>query len=155
MITRAAVFICSFGYIGFFPVAPGTVGSAAGVLVYLAARHLAIPYAELWLIALLAAAGVIFTPACERALKRTDPGAIVIDEVMGMLITVFMIPVGWAGLALGFLLFRALDVIKPFPARRFERLHGGLGVMADDAMAAVYANLILRGAYYLAPGWLG
>jgi phosphatidylglycerophosphatase A len=71
-----------------------------------------------------------------------------------MLITVFMIPVGWVGLLVGFLLFRALDVVKPFPARQLERLHGGLGVMADDAMAAVYANLLLRGAYYLAPGWL-
>lgn len=154
MITRAAVFICSFGYIGFFPVAPGTVGSAAGVLVYLAARHLAMPYLELGLIVLLFAAGVICTGPCERELRRTDPGPIVIDEVMGMLITVFMIPVGMAGLALGFLVFRVLDVVKPFPARRLERLHGGLGVMADDAMAAVYANLILRGAHHLAPGWL-
>jgi phosphatidylglycerophosphatase A len=73
---------------------------------------------------------------------------------MGMLLTLFMIPVGWGGILLGFLLFRALDVMKPFPARQFERLHGGFGVMADDAMAAIYANLLLRGAYYIAPGWL-
>jgi phosphatidylglycerophosphatase A len=78
----------------------------------------------------------------------------VIDEVMGMLITLFMIPVGWGGLLLGFLLFRALDVVKPFPARQLEHLHAGYGVMADDAMAAVYANLLLRGAMYLAPDWL-
>jgi phosphatidylglycerophosphatase A len=74
--------------------------------------------------------------------------------VMGMLITLFRIPVGWLGIVLGFLLFRALDVFKPFPARRLERLHGGFGVMSDDAMAAIYANLLLRGAFYLAPGWL-
>ncbi len=151
---RFAVFVCSFGYIGFFPIAPGTVGSAAGVLVYLACRELGIPHLELALIVALCAAGVVFTKPCEEDLRCVDPGPIVIDEVMGMLITLFMIPVGWGGLVLGFILFRALDVVKPFPARRLERLHGGLGVMADDAMAAVYGNLLLRGAYYLAPHWI-
>jgi phosphatidylglycerophosphatase A len=151
---RLAVFVCSFGYIGFFPFAPGTVGSAAGVVVYLAARQFAVPYIELVLIVAMFVAGVAFTRPCEEDLRCTDPGPIVIDEVMGMLITLFMIPVGWGGILLGFLLFRVLDVAKPFPARQFERLHGGYGVMTDDAMAAVYANLLLRGAYYLAPGWL-
>lgn len=151
---RLAVFVCSFGYIGFFPIAPGTIGSAAGVAVYVAAQHLAVPYIQLILIVALAAAGVALTRPCEEDLRCVDPGPVVIDEVMGMLITLFMIPVGWAGIALGFLLFRVLDVTKPFPARQLERLHGGLGVMADDAMAAIYANLLLRGAYYVAPGWL-
>jgi phosphatidylglycerophosphatase A len=151
---RVAVFICSFGYVGFFPVAPGTVGSAAGVVLYLVCRNTGIPYFELPLILALLVAGVAFTKPCEEDLRCVDPGPIVIDEVMGMLITLFMIPVGWGGLLLGFLLFRALDVVKPFPARQLERLHGGLGVMADDAMAAVYCNLLLRGAFHLAPNWL-
>jgi phosphatidylglycerophosphatase A len=154
MMTRLAVFICSFGYIGFFPFAPGTVGSAAGIAMYLAARHSAVPYLEAFLIVILFVAGVVFTRPCEEHLRCTDPGPIVIDEVMGMLITLFMIPVGWLGMFVGFLLFRALDVAKPYPARQLERLHGGVGVMADDAMAAVYANLLLRGAYHLAPGLL-
>ena len=59
---------------------------------------------------------------------------------MGMLITLFLNPVGWAGAFGGFLLFRVADVIKPYPANRLERLPGGIGVMADDAMAAIYAN---------------
>jgi phosphatidylglycerophosphatase A len=151
---RLAVFVCSFGYIGFFPIAPGSVGAAAGVGLYLGGRLLAIPNFELPLIAALFVAGVAFTRACEEDLQCTDPGPIVIDEVMGMLVTVAMIPVGWTGLVLGFLLFRALDVAKPFPARQLERLHGGLGVMSDDLMAGVYANLALRGVYYLAPGWI-
>ena len=151
---RVAVFVCSFGYIGFFPFAPGTVGSAAGVGVYLAAQYVATPYLQLLLIVALLASGVALTRPCEEDLRCVDPGPIVIDEVMGMLITLFMIPVGWGGILLGFLLFRALDVTKPFPARQLERLHGGFGVMADDAMAAIYANLLLRGAYYLAPGWI-
>ena len=151
---RLAVFVCSFGYIGFFPIAPGTVGSVAGVLLYLACRELGILSFELPIIFVLFAAGVAFTKSCEEDLRCVDPGPIVIDEVMGMLITLFMIPVGWGGLLLGFLLFRALDVVKPFPARQLERLHGGLGVMADDAMAAVYGNLLLRGVYHLAPHWI-
>ena len=151
---RLAVFVCSFGYIGFFPIAPGTVGSAAGVVLYVGARGLAVPYIELMMIAVLGIAGVALTRPCEEELRCIDPGPVVIDEVMGMLITLFMIPVGWIGILLGFLLFRALDVVKPFPARQLERLHGGFGVMADDAMAAVYANLLLRGAHHLVPGWL-
>ena len=151
---RLAVFICSFGYIGFFPFAPGTVGSAAGLILYLAIHAEGTLYVEAVTIVALFAAGVVFTRPCEEDLRCTDPGPVVIDEVMGMLITLFSVPVGWAGLLLGFVLFRALDVAKPFPARQLEDLHGGLGVMADDAMAAVYANLLLRGAFYLAPGWL-
>ena len=151
---RLAVFVCSFGYIGFFPYAPGTVGSAAGVVLYVAARHLRVPHFELTAIVVLALAGVWLTSACEEHLECVDPGPIVIDEVMGMLITLFLVPVGWLGILLGFLLFRALDVTKPFPARQLEKLHGGFGVMADDAMAAVYANLLLRGAHHLAPGWI-
>ena len=61
-----------------------------------------------------------------------------------MLITLFMIPAGWGAAVAGFLLFRVADVIKPWPANRLERLRGGVGVMADDAMAAIYANLALR-----------
>ena len=151
---RLAILVCSFGYIGFFPIAPGTVGSAAGVLVYLAGRGLGVPHFELPLIVALFVAGVAFTKPCEEELQCVDPGPIVIDEVMGMLITLFLIPVGFGGLLLGFLLFRVFDVVKPFPARRLERLHGGLGVMADDVMAAVYANLVLRAASHLAPGWV-
>jgi phosphatidylglycerophosphatase A len=151
---RLAVFICSFGYIGFFPFAPGTVGSAAGLAVYLLVHRDGAVYLEALTILALFAAGVVFTKPCEEDLRCVDPGPVVIDEVMGMLITLFYVPAGWAGMFLGFLLFRVLDVAKPFPARQLERLHGGLGVMADDAMAAVYANLLLRGACYLAPGWL-
>lgn len=151
---RLAVFVCSFGYIGFFPFAPGTIGSAAGLGVCLICRYLGILHLELSLIVVLFVLGVWLTAPAEKALGCVDPGPIVIDEVMGMLITLFLIPVGWGGLLLGFLLFRALDVFKPFPAGWLERLPGGFGVMSDDAMAAIYANLLLRGACYLAPGWL-
>jgi phosphatidylglycerophosphatase A len=148
---RGAVFVCTFGYIGFFPIAPGTAGSAAGLIVYLMFRRLGIPHFELPLIVVLFALGVFYGAASEQALGAVDPGPVVIDEVMGMLMTLFLIPVNWMGMIAGFVLFRVFDILKPYPARKLERLPGGLGIMSDDLMAAVYANLTLHAAYYLAP----
>jgi phosphatidylglycerophosphatase A len=71
-----------------------------------------------------------------------------------MLITLAFIPVGIPGALIGFVLFRLFDVVKPFPAGRLEKLHGGLGVMADDAMAAIYANIALRLVLWIRPDWL-
>ncbi|MDQ3350013.1 MAG: phosphatidylglycerophosphatase A, partial [Acidobacteriota bacterium] len=94
------------------------------------------PLLEVGLIVGLFAVGVWAGTVAERYFGGIDPGPIVLDEVVGMLITLAFIPVGLSGALAGFVLFRIFDVIKPFPAGRFERLHGGLGVMADDAMAA-------------------
>jgi len=139
----AVATVCGVGYA---PVAPGTFGSAAGLLLWwlLPASWVAQSVA----IVALFIAGAWAGNVAERHFGRTDPGQVVIDEVMGMLITLFLNPVGWAGALAGFLLFRVFDVIKPYPANRFEQFHGGVGVMADDAMAAVYANLVLRAALY-------
>ncbi len=87
-------------------------------------------------------------------MRSTDPGPVVIDEVLGMLVTLFLNPVGWSGAILGFLLFRASDIIKPYPANRLEQLHGGVGVMADDLMAAIYANLALRAILAAIGNWI-
>ena len=152
--TRLAVFIATFGYCGYFPFAPGTVGSAAGLVVYLLVWWTGSPVVEVGLIAVLFAAGVWAGTTAERYFGGIDPGPIVVDEVVGMLITLAFIPVGPSGAIAGFVLFRIFDVIKPFPAGRLESLHGGLGVMADDAMAAVYANLSLRMLLWLAPEWV-
>ncbi len=153
--TRLAVFVATFAYSGYFPMAPGTVGSAAGLLVYLLIWWSGSVVVEVALIAGLFGLGVWAGTAAERYFGGIDPGPIVIDEVVGMLMTLAFIPVGLSGAVAGFILFRVFDVIKPYPAGRLERLHGGLGVMADDAMAAVYANLALRGAMWIAPGWIG
>ena len=152
--TRLAVFLATAGYCGYFPFAPGTVGSAAGLVVYLLVWWSGSVAVEVGLIVGLFAAGVWAGTTAERYFGGVDPGPIVLDEVVGMLITLAFIPVGLSGALAGFVLFRIFDVIKPFPAGRLERLHGGLGVMADDAMAAVYANLCLRGLIWLAPAWI-
>ena len=128
--------------VGYAPIAPGTFGSAAGLLIWYALPASAWVHAGT--IALVFAIGVWSASAAGRHFGNNDPGPVVVDEVMGMLVTMFLNPVSWESALAGFLLFRAFDIIKPYPANRLERLHGGLGVMADDAMAAVYANLALR-----------
>lgn len=152
--TRAAVFIATVGYSGYFPFAPGTVGSAAGLLVYLLVWWAQSPAVEVGLIVVLFAAGVWAGTTAERYFGGIDPGPVVIDEVVGMLITLAFVPVGVSGALAGFVLFRIFDVIKPFPAGRLERLHGGFGVMADDAMAAIYANISLRLLLAYFPEWI-
>ena len=128
--------------VGYIPFAPGTLGSAVGLLLW--GLLPTSPYVHGGAIAVLFIAGSWSGSVAERHFGRADPGHVVIDEVMGMLITLFLNPVGWAGAGFAFLLFRAADIVKPYPANRFERLRGGVGVMADDGMAAVYANLVLR-----------
>ena len=103
------------------------------------------------MIAALFAAGVWSGTMAERHFGGTDPGPGVVDEVVGMLVTLWALPATWALAVIGFLVFRVLDIIKPWPASRFERLHGGLGMMSDDVMAAIYGNLLLRGALLLLP----
>ena len=130
----------AFG-VGYAPFAPGTFGSAVGLLLWAVLPQSALAQAAVILV--LFVVGCWAGTVVERYYGGTDPGPVVIDEVMGMLLTLFMHPVGWTGALTGFFLFRAFDVLKPYPADRLERLHGGIGVMADDGMAAVYANLTL------------
>lgn len=149
-----AVFIATFGYVGFFPIAPGTAGSLAALAPYALVRWAGLPGVELGTIIAVFAIGVWAATGTERALARKDPGPVVIDEVLGMLMTLAFLPLSLWGIVTGFLIFRLFDVIKPFPAGRLEHLPAGLGIMADDAMAGVYAHLVLRGAVMVAPAWL-
>jgi phosphatidylglycerophosphatase A len=153
-VTRLAVFIATFGYCGYFPFAPGTIGSAAGLLVYALVWWTGSRVVEIGLIVGLFAIGSWAGTIAEQYFGGIDPGPIVVDEVVGMLITLAFIPVGLSGAILGFFIFRVYDIIKPYPAARLEKLHGGLGVMADDAMAAVYGNITLQIALWLFPAWV-
>jgi phosphatidylglycerophosphatase A len=152
---RLGLFIATCAYVGYAPIAPGTFGSAAGLVVFYAVRSFGSPPLELAVIAVVFVLGIWSASVAERHFNGTDPGPVVIDEVLGMLVTLALLPVTFAGAVVGFLVFRVLDVIKPWPSAGFERLPGGLGVMADDGMAAVYANLIMRVLLMIAPaGWL-
>jgi phosphatidylglycerophosphatase A len=135
------------GGIGYAPVAPGTFGSAAGLALWAVLPSSA--GAQALAIVIVMVIGTWSSGVAERHFGRTDPGQVVIDEVLGMLMTLFMNPVGWRGALVAFLFFRIADIVKPFPANRFERLPGGLGIMADDAMAAVYGNVALRAGLWV------
>jgi phosphatidylglycerophosphatase A len=151
---RLGLFIATCGYLGYVPIAPGTFGSAAGLLVFLAVRSTGSVAVELAAIALVFAVGWWAGTVAEHHFGGIDPGPVVIDEVLGMLITLALLPVSLTGAIVGFLVFRVLDVIKPWPSAGFEKLPGGLGVMADDGMAAIYGNLVMRGLIALFPAWL-
>jgi len=151
---RIAVVIGTFFGAGFFPVAPGTAGSAAALLIYLFAR----PALSGWW--LIVAAALLYPPAvwaagvCEQVFHKTDPGQVVIDEVIGQAITLAVIPAaaagfgGWKLWLSGFILFRAFDIAKPFPIRRLEKLPGGYGIVTDDVLAGIYGAVVLRIAMY-------
>jgi len=128
--------------VGYVPFAPGTFGSLVGLLLWWLLPQSAT--SQTVAIVLLFVLGSWSGTVAERHFGSTDPGQAVIDEVMGMLVTLFLVPVGWLGAIVAFFLFRIADIIKPYPANRLERLPGGIGIMADDLMAAVYANLVLR-----------
>ena len=150
---RVGLFLATCGYLGYVPVAPGTVGSLAGLLVFYGIRTIGSTLVELAAIVLLFALGVWSGTEAEEHFGRVDPGPVIVDEVVGMLVTLAFLPVTPIGAAVGFTVFRVLDVVKPWPSARLEALPGGLGVMADDGMAAVYGNLVMRGLIAVAPGW--
>ena len=150
----AAVFLATGAYTGFFPIAPGTVGSALGILIDRGLRATGSELVYGIAIIALSVAGVMASQVAEKHFARKDPSHVVVDEVAGMLVSLYLIPVSWIGLAVGFLLFRLLDIVKPFPCRRAEKLRGGLGIMADDLIAGVYVNLLLRLASLFWPALL-
>lgn len=135
---------------GLSPVAPGTVGSLVAVAVY-ALLPIQSPSLTAALVVLgLFVLGSSVVGRLETA-SKPDPGKVVWDEYVGMWLTCSLIPERWPYLVAGFFLFRLFDVIKPFPARRLEHLHGGLGIMADDLMAGGYAGLVIV-LFTLIPG---
>jgi phosphatidylglycerophosphatase A len=151
---RVGLFIATCGYLGYVPVAPGTFGSAAGLAVFFLIRSTGSVTLELAAILVLFAIGIWSGTIAEHHFGGVDPAPVIMDEVVGMLITLAFLPVSVTGAIVGFLVFRVLDVFKPWPSARFERLPGGLGVMADDGMAAIYGNAMMHGLIWVTPGWL-
>ena len=126
---------------GFFPVAPGTVGSVVGVVIFwfLPVR----PDLQLFLIVLFFLLGAWSAGKVERE-KGEDPGLVNVDELVGQWITLLLIAHRWQLYLAGFFLFRLFDIWKPFPVRQMEKVRGGWGIMLDDVVAGVYGLLILQ-----------
>jgi phosphatidylglycerophosphatase A len=135
--------IATFFGTGYFPKAPGTFATIATLPLYLILRRLPAPIYILFL-AKLIALGVITSDIMEKQWGK-DPSRVVIDEVCGLLVTLISRPKGFKEIALGTLLFRFFDIIKPFPVGIIDRkVKGGIGIMADDIAAGVISALILR-----------
>ena len=143
------LFLATGFYSGYAPYAPGTAGSVVGLLL---AWGVTVPLehrsalAALALIAALFAAGCWLSERAEKLLDQHDSSHIVIDEIVAMALTMYLCPAtSWIAFAAGFALFRLFDVLKPEPAGFVDRrMSGGIAVMLDDVVAAIYANLVLR-----------
>jgi phosphatidylglycerophosphatase A len=141
--------------LGYAPLAPGTVGSLAGLALVVACWRLGGPWAVLVGAALVTAAGLWAAGPAEARFGRRDPGVVVIDEVAGQMVALLFASPEPATLVCGFILFRIFDIWKPQPVRRAERIPGASGIMLDDLLAGVYANLILHLLRWVFPGWWG
>jgi phosphatidylglycerophosphatase A len=130
-------------FIGKLPLMPGTFGSLAGVALFYLIRG-ASPSAYFLFVSGIIILGLITSGRTEKLLNKKDPGCIVIDEVAGILLALSFMPYDFKVIILGFLIFRILDTLKPYPAGRLQNLHGAVGVMGDDLVAAVYTNIVLQ-----------
>lgn len=149
---RLILFLSSGTYLGYIPVASGTFGTLWGLpIAYWLSGY------ALWLqlVVIAAAIGVALYLAdrAEKIWNRKDPSQVVIDEIVGYLVTVAGLPFSWKTAVGGFFIFRAMDILKPYPVRKIDQsLPGGWGIVLDDVLAGVYSHILLRlGLLYLFP----
>ena len=141
---RVVLFFATWFGTGIIPFAPGTWGSLAALPFAAGAYSLGFFFSCLSLALMV----MLSIPVSERASKimnREDPPSVVIDEVAGIFVALFLIPVSWTSIISGFVLFRVLDILKPFPAGLIDKkVKGGTGIVLDDVVAGIYANVCLR-----------
>jgi phosphatidylglycerophosphatase A len=147
-----AKLVATFVGTGLLRPGPGSWGSAATVLLWwLLSRWISPnwqPAATMFLAAVAILVGIPAATRMARATGLKDPQFVVIDEVAGQLITLIAVPVSWKSMLLGFILFRAFDIVKPPPVRQLEHLREGIGIVLDDVGAGLYALAIMQGALH-------
>jgi len=144
---QVIIFLATGAYTGYSPFAPGTAGSVVGIIIgYLCApmwQHEPMRFVAIFTAVMVLAC--LIAGRAEEIFGEHDSSKIVLDEVLGMIATMFLNPLGWLWLLGGFLVFRLFDIIKPFPASLIDRrMPGGPGVMLDDLFAGIYANIVIR-----------
>ena len=141
--------LSTFFYIGYLPLAPGSMATIAGALIAYCLRD-QIP-AYVLVFAAITACGFLVSDRMEKIVGQKDPTCIVIDEVSGVMIAFFLLPFSWPVIFTAFFLFRAFDMFKIYPVNKFEPMPGGVGVMMDDIVAGVYTNIVMQ----IAIRWAG
>ena len=146
---RAVLFVATGFFIGTVPFAPGTFGTLIGLPVCFLLSRLNFLQSVVWILIFIFFA-IVIASAAEKILKQKDPGQIVIDEIAGLAVTFAGVTFNLMTLLAGFIIFRVFDILKPFPIRFLEkRIGGGTGVVLDDVLAGVYANLGVRLVIYI------
>lgn len=142
MIDRIARMIATFFYIGEIPVAPGTVASFAGALISISVSHnIALSVGVFFFLLII---GFFAADRLEKVLGKHDPSCIVIDEVVGVMLALFLLPITPKVFIIAFFLFRAFDMFKIYPANRLEDIKGGVGIISDDLLAGLYTNILMQ-----------
>ncbi|MBN1870699.1 MAG: phosphatidylglycerophosphatase A [Candidatus Omnitrophica bacterium] len=141
--------LATWFYVGDIPGAPGTAASAVAVMMAVICAPNLFLYVLIAIIVI--ALGFKVSGRTEEILGRKDPGCIVIDEVAGIMVAFFLLPITWPVLITAFFLFRAFDMFKIYPVNKFEQIEGGAGVMMDDLIAGLYTNIVMQ----LAVRWAG
>jgi phosphatidylglycerophosphatase A len=141
------LFLAQGAYSGKFPIAPGTAGTAVGVLLYFLIKDIS-PFYYLFICIVVYGIGTWTSGEAEKLLGKKDASSIVIDEIAGFFVSMFMVPFGWGFVIAGFFLFRFFDILKPWPINRIQDLRGGTGVMLDDIGAGLYTNAVLQVSCY-------
>ena len=140
---KGALFLAVWFGAGLLPKAPGTFGTLFAVPLVFLMNVVEPVYGGLFLLIFMAVA-IRISDQAQKRLGDKDPPEVVIDEAAGFLLTMFLLPHSWFCLLLGFIFFRFFDISKPYPIKRLEKIKGGLGIVLDDLLAGVYANLAVR-----------
>ena len=141
---KSVLFIATGCFIGRLPYAPGTFGTLAGLPICFILSRIDFRITTLCIVLFLLA-GIWISGKAEKILKKEDPGSVVIDEIAGIMIALAGIPFNAVWVGLGVILFRLLDIVKPFPVKYIEaRFSGGTGIVLDDAAAGLMTNAIIR-----------
>ena len=146
---KVIIFLATGAYSGYSPFAPGTAGTLVAIPLFPLMAALGPLWGALLLIAGTGAAIYVSSEAA-RIMGEKDPSAIVVDEIAGFAFAVYLLPLTAANLILAFIFFRIFDILKPFPADWADKnLGGGLGIVADDVAAGIYACLVVHGVLRL------
>ena len=142
MIRKLQTMLATFFYIGYLPVAPGSIATLAGIaLSYAVANN---PNVYILVTLLVTIVGFMVSGQAEALTGKKDPGCIVIDEVAGVMIAFYALPQTWPVMWTAFFVFRAFDMFKIYPGNKFEGMKGSAGIMLDDVIAGIYTNIVMQ-----------